>query len=226
MFEGNKCECGRAYGGFPEKKHFNLSRATDNIASHGLSEIERWRRIVTLFSSKSLTYERDNLLALSGVAKAFKLGRYLAGCWEVYILEDLLWNRPRKNRPTKRYIAPSWSWASASGPVHFYKPSNWVPWSTFVDAEVVNVNNDPTGRVISGSITLRGPCFMGDDCVRLQLGCGRYWTDSIFEMYSLMLWQVQVDPARYARVRIDIRPYVYEVDEEDSWKREGIFTII
>lgn len=57
----------------------------------------RWRRIVTLYAPRDLTYRTDKLVALSGMAKAlsslFKEGRpYYAGIWGgKNLLKSLLW---------------------------------------------------------------------------------------------------------------------------------------
>lgn len=53
---------------------------------------EYWDRIVSEYSCAELTYSRDKLVALSGLARAlavvFKhsLGRYLAGLWETSLV--------------------------------------------------------------------------------------------------------------------------------------------
>lgn len=90
-----------------------------------LDAAENWHRVVEQYSSLSLTNQTDRLPALSGLAirSSPVLGEYLAGLWKHSIISDLLWRINKLEhdivRPTE-YIAPSWSWASVTGPVSFW----------------------------------------------------------------------------------------------------------
>lgn len=89
-----------------------------------------WRRAVEDYSSRNLTKATDKLPALAGLAAAMrdrklKTCRYLAGLWEDDILCGLAWV-PRHEGYTDKsigrysdYIAPTWSWASVTGPVSY-----------------------------------------------------------------------------------------------------------
>jgi hypothetical protein len=120
-----------------------------------------WRSVVEEYSGRELTYEFDKLPALSGVAKTtieWRAGqRYLAGLWEGNLIQDLLWrSSPHTSRSTE-WRAPTWSWASVNGSITFpYSSPPQVQHTTIHSAEC-KTWSDPTGRVKSGIIVLRGP---------------------------------------------------------------------
>ncbi|WYZ37210.1 hypothetical protein EsH8_II_000716 [Colletotrichum jinshuiense] len=73
------------------------------------------------YSPKELTYSRDRLPAISGIARWFMVRRglppesYLAGLWRETLPEGLLWHffKPPENESIRDLAAaPSWSWAS------------------------------------------------------------------------------------------------------------------
>jgi hypothetical protein len=92
-----------------------------------------WRNMVELYSPLQLTFSKDKLPAISGLAQRFaKSGdQYLAGLWSRTkdsstggydtLIEDLQWcirHGSKRARPAWR--APSWSWASVDGQVSFH----------------------------------------------------------------------------------------------------------
>ena len=83
-----------------------------------------WKSLVSDFTSHDLTMHKDNLPAISGLAKRYNKARekkYLAGLWLDTLEYDLYWNRRTGSgygvtnrldaRPSPR-SAPTWSWAS------------------------------------------------------------------------------------------------------------------
>ncbi|KAI1768047.1 heterokaryon incompatibility protein-domain-containing protein [Hypoxylon sp. FL1150] len=99
-----------------------------------------WRNVVTDYHGLTLSFEKDRLRAVAGIADQISsvgadhdpggpsLGRYIEGLWENSILEDLcwaLWNPFRrwnlssqeKGRQVK-WHAQTWSWASIQDPSH------------------------------------------------------------------------------------------------------------
>ena len=85
----------------------------------------RWQSIVEEYSGLKLTYDKDKLPAVSGLAKQMHQHRndeYLAGLWSQDILESLRWHvkhlEPLFPR-AKEYVAPTWSWASIKSPVMY-----------------------------------------------------------------------------------------------------------
>lgn len=90
---------------------------------------ELWKHWVEVYTKMDLTNQQDRLIALSGIARmmfsrmeaeGYK-ERYIAGMWEKYLANQLLWSvnesrgkdrQPNENTRTKEYRAPTFSWAS------------------------------------------------------------------------------------------------------------------
>lgn len=78
-----------------------------------------WREMVGVYSQKLLSFEKDKLPALAGLAKLFAVAlndSYLHGHWEQELKYSLIWQRGGHGagfgRPARDH--PSWSWASAA----------------------------------------------------------------------------------------------------------------
>ena len=85
---------------------------------------ESWPKLVTEYTKLDLTFPYDRLTAISGLAGelASQKGPYIAGLWQTTFANDLLWQAKTSGDLTrfKTYHAPTWSWASVSGPVECY----------------------------------------------------------------------------------------------------------
>ncbi|EEB96127.1 hypothetical protein MPER_04793, partial [Moniliophthora perniciosa FA553] len=134
-----------------------------------------------------VTKRKDKLTALGGVAEQFHRvwhpqsegdsvilaqaqDRYLAGLWEKFLPQDLLWRKARDSlraRPTL-YLAPSWSWASVDGQAILYSALDQRLDVEFMadptqvkSCEILECNVEldderlPHGKVKSGSLKLR-----------------------------------------------------------------------
>jgi hypothetical protein len=82
-----------------------------------------WYQLVTKYTRRDLTISSDRILAISAIADRLQLflnDEYCAGHWRSRLHKELLWrvslSDGLKPRPSE-YQAPSWSWASISGPV-------------------------------------------------------------------------------------------------------------
>jgi hypothetical protein len=125
----------------------------------------RWEEIVHQYSNLNLTFHKDKLPALSGLARQmqeFRDDQYLAGLWHNDLDQGLVWYvddnegddllPPRPLGP----IAPTWSWASISHGVS----ARWTRWSgdqkeaKILEAEVCLASSDPYGEVKSGFVVL------------------------------------------------------------------------
>jgi hypothetical protein len=83
---------------------------------------ELWKRVVEVYSRTNLTFSRDRLIALSGIAKEYSLDMkcdYVAGLWRKYLESQLLWQVNEVfedgifENPSRRDTkTPSFSWAS------------------------------------------------------------------------------------------------------------------
>ncbi|MCJ1354708.1 MAG: hypothetical protein MMC33_004697 [Icmadophila ericetorum] len=77
-------------------------------------KIAVWEQIITKYSKRQLTLEKDILPALSGLANGFRGVEediYLAGLWRSRLLPGLLWRRDDcvSNPGPSAYRAPSWT---------------------------------------------------------------------------------------------------------------------
>lgn len=145
-----------------------------------------WLDLIERYTARQLTYEKDKLPALSGLARLLALSfndTYHAGIWRSHIPMALHWqvhihqplhfcDRPEHDReiakitPPSRdfarepevYRSPSWSWASVDGKIEFL--------GLYVDklvVELVECSTPPAGRdefrkvEQGGFIKLRAP---------------------------------------------------------------------
>jgi hypothetical protein len=175
--EVRKCEC----GGF------------DAYGTKHESDSTMWASIVAQYSSCTLTFEKDILPAISGLAKwtpQWKAGeRYLAGLWEGSLIKDLGWLVKRTSLPAHRarpWRAPSWSWASSTGSVGFWEGDGYANIAEVHSASCTVGGCDPTGEVRSGYLLVSGPIAK----VTLNAGgafgyrLGRFQDKSFFPDYN------------------------------------------
>lgn len=120
-----------------------------------------WPQIVQLYSAANLTFGKDKLPALSGIAR---LGynetgdQYLAGLWRNNLESQLcwrLWDVQPLERPTFR--APAWSWASIDGKVIWHRTQPGILDTKHIrifDSNTGKYGKNPFGQVTSGFIRL------------------------------------------------------------------------
>lgn len=87
-----------------------------------LLEQSQWLTVVEIFSRCSLSFSKDKLVAISGMAKSLSQEMncdYLAGLWRKDLEHQILWKvevvRPAPKKDGTR--GPSWSWASVDGAI-------------------------------------------------------------------------------------------------------------
>lgn len=106
------------------KPTYSKLRSLTEEADLNLGQIQAlWDETLAAYSHTSLTFSKDRLLAIAGVASAFSLGRRRTatyGVWVDCIFEELLWiykdyrlERPRMELPLEQ--VPSWSWVKSNG---------------------------------------------------------------------------------------------------------------
>ena len=104
--------------------------ATFSQRSDGIQDLDfvsLWQELVTEYSKCKLTFPKDKLVAILGVAKRMMEARtdhYAAGMWRKSMMYDLAWSRLSEDRETfplsdTSWRAPSWSWASVDGEIIF-----------------------------------------------------------------------------------------------------------
>lgn len=152
----------------------------DEMADQELDLRQYWSDTLLEYTERSVTHERDKLVAFAAISEEFHLmwgGKFLAGLWEQSLFEDLLWHRDITSdfqpwlalspRPAK-YRAPSWSWASVEGktlgpygdgekrsPFHF----KILDCSVDLKSEVL-----PFGAVTAGFLKVEGLLATGYWC--------------------------------------------------------------
>jgi hypothetical protein len=104
------------------------------------SSTNDWMHMVEMYTARELSNKRDRLPAMAGLASAMgKANEYLCGLWNREGESDLLffallsWYLPHQENESPgdksyhtssrhgSYYAPSWSWASTTGPVKFHE---------------------------------------------------------------------------------------------------------
>jgi hypothetical protein len=163
---GYRCECSNIWRGNDEAVSGCLKLAYAQILdeSRSLGRGDRYlgNRVVGEYTKKQMTYERDTLPALSGVADRMPVdltGKYLAGLWEQDLIYGLLWTSEHglKCHRHHTFIAPSFSWASRSGPVAWPAfTSRYKARASILDANCDLRDKNPTGEVLAGFVKLRG----------------------------------------------------------------------
>ncbi|CAD6444487.1 30756bd5-8c28-40d7-a2aa-b063880c3169 [Sclerotinia trifoliorum] len=120
---GLRCEC----IGLENIYKTSRSKLADINSLDKRHILDRWLGLINEYSKLLITYDRDRLVALIGIAKIFQdrlESHYLAGIWLTDLARGLLWNVAKplpfeKNDNLNIYrctseskFAPSWSWAS------------------------------------------------------------------------------------------------------------------
>ena len=85
-------------------------------------ELRQWIMLIKIFSACLLTFSKDKLVAVSGMAQNLAAGmncEYLAGLWRRDLEHQLLWKvlRPCPAPEVDHTRGPSWTWASVDGAI-------------------------------------------------------------------------------------------------------------
>ncbi|KAK3648353.1 hypothetical protein LTR56_007470 [Elasticomyces elasticus] len=130
--------------------------------------LDRWyhRVVADDYSGRKLTRASDKLIALAGLASAFKpliKSRYLAGMWELDLVAGLCWRRHGGGCKATVYRAPSWSWASQDSRVAHSLAirDGMIRYVEILDVDVTSADGNDTGAVTAGYLVLRGPVVRG-----------------------------------------------------------------
>ena len=127
-----------------------------------------WRFLVRAYSGRRLSYSKDKLPAIAGMADYYHEmadQQYLAGLWRENLPIDLLWSSwgwEEADKPPKILPGPSWSWASIDGGVAFIAEPIGYDFPLEVHTRVNNVHcsvpgNNPFGQVERGTLDVAGP---------------------------------------------------------------------
>lgn len=171
-----RCECTFGSRKQTTKQRFlpallAMSKKIVDVSDEYLPEcIRAWRQMVSAYSARDLTYETDRLHACSSFASHIQPlfgGRYLAGLWESFFLDDLCWYRmqgPPLVAISSTYVSPSWAWPSIGSEVFWAEGEERSKSFRLKEAhlEVIDVQTtlatkDPFGAVTAGYLAIRGP---------------------------------------------------------------------
>jgi Heterokaryon incompatibility protein (HET) len=149
----------------PHLPQLKLSHSQALLTSDLSQLYQRWHVIVEQYSKRQLSKPNDRLPALSGLAKQMlehrRTDKYLAGIWEQSLHFDLLWTAEIGARRSRDYRAPSWSWASVDGFIHYdivKTPASIAlkPVCKILFTDTISAYNDPTGEITSGQMDVAG----------------------------------------------------------------------
>ncbi|KAF5641742.1 het domain protein [Fusarium tjaetaba] len=181
-----ECECSvtslRTLRTTSVMKHFLHPQDSDVSSAEA-----NWRtEIVPAYTELDLTFATDRLPAIQGLANAAQRLRsndeYISGLWRQTMKADLLWHKNAGDGNSHRIKdggAPTWSWASVTGPIYYsdrITPSD----SNLQILDIVASEEKPPGLVIRGhlvNVKLDDPysdtVSLGpDDDLRVEWDCG------------------------------------------------------
>jgi hypothetical protein len=133
--------------------------------------LDFWYFAVESYSEKDLTYQRDRLPALAGVASrtASKFGfTYLAGIWKEDIARGLCWRVSEPRSSQDAGWLPSWSWAGAGQVMYRFREGLERPISKIeiLATEIDEESPGMLGGVRKGRLDIQGMTW------RLRFKCG------------------------------------------------------
>lgn len=158
------------------KEHGDMGEDTDQGRLGRISTcVAFWAGVVEAYSRRDLSWMRDKLPALSGVACEFARilnkeelaarggtppSRYLAGLWDTGIHGQLCWRAGdcRIDQVEFEWRAPTWSWASVECELYMERSYayEFVPQAEILEARCALANpHDPFGQVVREGTYLR-----------------------------------------------------------------------
>ncbi|KUJ23570.1 HET-domain-containing protein [Mollisia scopiformis] len=109
---------------------------------------------VKLYSICDLTYQRDKLVAISGIAREIvkrdPQAKYVAGLWDNEIENQLCW---KVRAPAEKTLqAPSWSWAAVNGTVNLATVSQFENFVRVLEVDLQG--HEPFGEILTATLTI------------------------------------------------------------------------
>jgi len=107
-------------------KELGIGQDSDQVSVRPLRgmtlEQKQWIPVVEIYTRSALTFPKDKLVAISGMARELSGDmkcEYLAGLWRRDLEHQLLWKVRTPHPATKKedMRGPSWSWASVDGSI-------------------------------------------------------------------------------------------------------------
>lgn len=157
-----KCECEEHLTRYNSQDDTSLVRPVlEQISPEKL--LDTWEDIISYYSQLLLTYPKDKLPALAGIATLFSQhvgdAEYLAGIWKALLPSSLFWHtspvEPRLPETAKEFKAPSWSWAATHTPLMITRGTFHEDF-TILDIWCRVPGKNPFGEVTEGCLTATG----------------------------------------------------------------------
>lgn len=161
----------------PDLLSTDISSDHNSLEATALEIYTGWRHTAANYSKCALTFPRDKLIAISGVAKEMSKvinDQYLAGLWRSQLPTMLLWsaepngpssNFRRQKLPTNQddswirprpLRAPTWSWASTDTAIAFLAPVARMEKDKvavdILEAHIEPLAGDVHGEILNGYI--------------------------------------------------------------------------
>lgn len=171
------CECGNAWPESTALKLLTKEISECYLGAYNNKSMRSWRRLVTQYTSLSLTFSSDLLPALQGIAEIWhtqRSGLYFAGIWEHGFGDGMLWYIPSEGYRPPSYRAPTWSWASTVGQVEWAvdqdinslmtsdgvtDSSTIVTLASILHVSTTPAGADPKGEIVAGNLVIKGHCL-------------------------------------------------------------------
>lgn len=151
-----------------------IEASNNDVSEDSVARLRSWTQNVNALSWGNFDSPSDKLPVIGKIAQIMSdhtMGDYLAGIWSNHIVSGLAWGRMFSLlTPVPEYVAPTWSWASVSGPVAIddVQPARTVDSSRVQKYKPLLVSHhmlladplNPFGRVLEGSyIILDAACI-------------------------------------------------------------------
>jgi Heterokaryon incompatibility protein (HET) len=121
-----------------------------------LSPLKAWKSIVEHYTSSTLSYRTDKLVAIGGLARMVQMilkSEYFAGLWQEGFADQLLWYKdpPPTAKESLEYVAPSWSWAASNSRCKFAGRPQGV--KTYPILDIIEINLEHVSENLFGQVT-------------------------------------------------------------------------
>jgi len=178
----------------PDHGAFEWLRSKESRTKLTLQETYmRLADIVVLFITGIVTFVKDKVPVLSGIAQKFrtvleerfKQDENLAGLWRGNLAKEFLWSMPvhyckaleSRPRPRENNI-PTWGWASVNGIVQFETVDERLePRYRIIECHVNFATDDSIGQVTGGSMVMKH---------RITHGCTIQTPPPIWEAWAML----------------------------------------
>ncbi|QIW98974.1 hypothetical protein AMS68_004492 [Peltaster fructicola] len=136
-----------------------------------------WAAIAAEYSHASLTFGKDRLPALAGIARlhAENTGdTYIVGMWKRTIVRELCWLTVRSSSTYLEWRAPSWSWLSVDTPVFYSSTDSEMharlcdQYASFIDVDIKLTGDDTFGPITAARLQLAYTALLSGNCTSRQ----------------------------------------------------------